>query len=84
MKSRIVITGIGLTAPNGNNLHEFRSALLNNVSGIVHTEIRHMGKVAAGLCNFNETKYQPKKMRRRGTRAGAIAIYCSNEHQPNF
>ena len=76
---RIVITGIGLTSPLGNNINELRSGLLNNGSGIVHTEIRHMGKVAAGLCQFDETKYQSKKMRKRGTRAGAISIYCANE-----
>jgi 3-oxoacyl-[acyl-carrier-protein] synthase II len=78
-RERIVITGIGLTSPMGNNLQEFRDGLLNNASGITHTEIRHMGKVAAGLCKFDEFKYQPKKMRKRGTRAGAISIYCANE-----
>ncbi len=78
-RERIVITGIGLTSPMGNNLQEFRDGLLNNGSGITHTEIRHMGKVAAGLCKFDEFKYQPKKMRKRGTRAGAISIYCANE-----
>ncbi len=76
---RIVITGIGLTSPMGNNLSELREGLLNNGSGISHTEIRHMGIVAAGLCKFDETKYQPKKMRKRGTRAGAISIYSANE-----
>lgn len=76
---RIVITGIGLVSPMGNNLAEFREGLLNNGSGISHTEIRHMGVVAAGLCKFDEAKYQPKKMRKRGTRAGAISIYCTNE-----
>lgn len=76
---RIVITGIGLTAPNGNNLSEFRSALLENKSGVRHTEIRYMGVQAAGLCNFDEYKYQSKKLRRRGTRAGSISIYCANE-----
>ena len=77
--SRIVITGVGLTAPNGNNLSEFRQALLQNKSGIKHKDIRHMGKVAAGLCNFDETKHQSRKARRRGTRAGATSIYCANE-----
>lgn len=77
--NRIVITGIGLTAPNGNNLSEFRMALLENISGIKHIDIRHMGKVAAGTCSFEETKYQSKKMRKRGTRAGAISVYCANE-----
>lgn len=76
---RIVITGIGLTSPMGNNLTELRFGLLNDGSGIVHTEIRHMGTVAAGLCHFDETRYQTKKMRKRGTRAGAISIYSSNE-----
>ncbi len=77
--NRIVITGIGLTSPNGNNLAEFRNNLLEGVSGIEHMEIRHMGKVAAGNCNFDEYKYLKKKMRKRGTRAGSIAVYCANE-----
>ncbi len=79
MKTRVVITGIGLTSPLGNNLPEFRENLLKGKSGIVHTEIPHMGKVAAGLCNFDENKYQSKKLRKRGTRVGAISIYCANE-----
>lgn len=78
-RERIVITGIGLTSPMGNTLADLRDGLLNNGSGITHTEIRHMGKVAAGLCHFEETKYQSKKMRKRGTRAGAISIYAANE-----
>ncbi len=79
LNERIVITGIGLTSPLGNNLLELRTSLLEKKSGITHTEIRHMGTVAAGLCKFDETKYQPKKMRKRGTRVGAISIYCANE-----
>lgn len=76
---RIVITGIGLTSPLGNCLSEMREGLLNDRTGIVHTEIRHMGINAAGLCKFDETKHQSKKMRKRGTRAGAISIYCAKE-----
>jgi 3-oxoacyl-[acyl-carrier-protein] synthase II len=79
MKDRVVITGVGLTSPNGNNLEQMREALLNDRSGITHEEIRHMGKQAVGLVNFPEGKYQSKKMRKRGTRAGAISIYCANE-----
>ncbi|MAX17004.1 MAG: beta-ketoacyl synthase [Nitrospina sp.] len=78
-KERIVITGIGLTAPNGNNLKEFRHNLLNGVSGVQDFETRYMGKVHAGVCNFDELKYQKKKERRRGTRVGSVAIYCSQE-----
>ncbi|MBT6584460.1 MAG: beta-ketoacyl-[acyl-carrier-protein] synthase family protein, partial [Gammaproteobacteria bacterium] len=76
---RIVITGIGLTAPNGNNLQEFRKNLLNGVSGVQDFETRYMGKVHAGVCDFDELKYQKKKERRRGTRVGSVAIYCSQE-----
>jgi 3-oxoacyl-[acyl-carrier-protein] synthase II len=79
MKHRIVITGVGLTAPNGNNITEYRNALLEGKSGITHTEIRHMGIQAAGLCDFDEKKYQSRKTRKRGTRVGAISIYCANE-----
>ena len=38
-----------------------------------------MGPVLAGICNFDELRYQKKKDLRRGTRAGSIAVYCSNE-----
>jgi 3-oxoacyl-[acyl-carrier-protein] synthase II len=77
--NRIVITGVGLTAPNGDNLTEFRSALLAGKSGVVPFETRYMPPVLAGVCNFDEFRHQRKKDRRRGTRAGSISIYCANE-----
>lgn len=76
---RIVMTGIGLTAPNGNTLTEFRQNLLACKSGLAHAEIRYMGQQVAGFCHFDEFKYQSKKLRRRGTRAGSVSIYCANE-----
>ncbi len=76
---RIVLTGIGLTAPNGNSLAEFRDNLLNGVSGVRDYEIRYVGKTLAGICDFEERRYQARKERRRGTRAGSIGIYCCNE-----
>lgn len=79
MRERIVITGIGLTAPNGNTLADFRDALLTGRGGIQDYEIRYFGKTHAGICNYDAQKYQTKKEIRRGTRAGSIAIYCSNE-----
>lgn len=77
--SRIVITGVGLTAPNGNNIKEYRSALLEQKSGITEEEVRFLGKIPVGKCDFDEAKHQKKKMRRRGTRVGAISVYCSKE-----
>ena len=78
-EARIVITGLGLTAPNGNNPAEYRAALLSGKSGIQDYEIRYFGKTLAGICNFDATKYQSRKDVRRGTRAGCIAVYCANE-----
>ena len=76
---RVVITGVGLTAPNGNSLKEYRDNLLNGVSGITDYEIRYFGKTLAGLCDFDAQKYQRKKELRTGTRAGSIGVYCANE-----
>lgn len=78
-KTRIVITGIGLTSPNGNNLQEFRQNLLNDVSGIENITMRYIGEVHAGVCDFDALRYQNKRDVRNGTRAGSIAIYCANE-----
>ena len=77
--NRIVITGVGLTAPNGNNLQEYRAALLAGRSGVVPYEIRYFGETLAGICNFDPNRYQKKKDVRRGTRAGSIAVYCAHE-----
>ncbi|MCA9271293.1 MAG: beta-ketoacyl-[acyl-carrier-protein] synthase family protein [Planctomycetales bacterium] len=76
---RIVITGIGLTAPNGDNLADFREGLLAGRSGVSNYEIRYVGKTLAGVCKFNALKHQSKKDLRRGTRAGSVAIYCTAE-----
>jgi 3-oxoacyl-[acyl-carrier-protein] synthase II len=77
--SRIVITGVGLTAPNGNTMAEFRSNLLSGVSGVERMEVRYMGTQLAGVCHYDPLKYQKKKEVRVGTRAGSISIYCARE-----
>jgi 3-oxoacyl-[acyl-carrier-protein] synthase II len=76
---RIVITGVGLTSPNGNNLAEYRANLLAGKSGVKPYEIRHVGETLAGICDFDAGRYQKRKEIRRGTRAGSVAIYCANE-----
>jgi 3-oxoacyl-[acyl-carrier-protein] synthase II len=76
---RIVITGVGLTAPNGNNLAEYRQALLAGKSGVTKYEIRYVGETLAGVCTFDALRYQSKKDLRRGTRAGSVGIYAANE-----
>jgi len=76
---RVVITGVGLTAPNGNTLAEFRHSLLSGQSGVTRFETRYFGATVAGVCHFDELRYQSRKDLRRGTRAGSIAIYCAHE-----
>ncbi|TWU25927.1 beta-ketoacyl-[acyl-carrier-protein] synthase family protein [Bythopirellula polymerisocia] len=76
---RIVITGVGLTAPNGDNLAEFRAALLEGKSGVNNYHIRYVGDTLAGECHFDELLYQKRKELRRGTRAGSVSIYCANQ-----
>ena len=79
---RIVITGVGLTAPNGNSLAEFRESLLNGRSGVSRYEIRYVGKTLAGICDFDVQRYQTRKDIRRGTRAGSVGIYCGQRGRP--
>jgi 3-oxoacyl-[acyl-carrier-protein] synthase II len=74
-----VITGVGLTSPIGNSLPEYRQNLLAGQSGVVPFETRHMGAVLAGVCRFDELRYQKRKEVRRGTRAGSISVYCAHE-----
>ena len=82
-REAIVLTGVGLTCPLGNDLATYRGNLLNGVSGITTIETRFMGEVLAGVCSFDERKYQSAKERRRGTRAGAISIFCVGEALAN-
>jgi 3-oxoacyl-[acyl-carrier-protein] synthase II len=77
--NRIVITGLGLTAPNGDSLPEYRAALLKGRSGVEPYNIRYVGDTLAGVCHFDELRYQNRKDVRRGTRAGSVAIYCARE-----
>jgi 3-oxoacyl-[acyl-carrier-protein] synthase II len=80
---RIVITGIGLTAPNGNDVLAFRESLLCGRSGVQPYEIRYFGKTLAGICSYDALRYQSRKDVRRGTRAGSVGIYCAQEAVKN-
>jgi 3-oxoacyl-[acyl-carrier-protein] synthase II len=67
---RVVITGIGLTSPNGYNLEMFRESLLAGKSGVQKYNIRYVGDTLAGVCEFETTKYQSKRDMRRGNLGG--------------
>lgn len=77
--TRIVLTGVGLTSPVGDNLTELRKSLLTGKSGIKPYSIRYFGDTVAGLCSYDPRKYQKRKELRTSTRAGSITIYCANE-----
>jgi 3-oxoacyl-[acyl-carrier-protein] synthase II len=76
---RVVITGVGLTCPLGNDLPTFREGLLDGRSGVVSFPVRNMGNQPAGVSEFEKTKYQNRKEVRVGTRAGGIGIFCAHE-----
>lgn len=78
-KDRIVLTGVGVAAPNGNTLAEFRDSLLGARSGVASYHIRYIGDTVAGICNYDPYRYQRQKDVRRGTRAGSVGIYCANQ-----
>lgn len=80
---RIVITGIGLAAPNASNIEEFRYKLINGISEIEEIDLRYFGKAPAGICTFPETLYRKKKENKKGTRAGCLGVYCANEALKN-
>jgi 3-oxoacyl-[acyl-carrier-protein] synthase II len=60
-------------------LTEFRQNLLAGRSGVTKYDIRYFGSTVAGVCSFDELRYQGRKDVRRGTRAGGIGIYCAHE-----
>jgi 3-oxoacyl-[acyl-carrier-protein] synthase II len=70
---------VGLAAPNADNLTDYRARLLEGRSGISEIELRYIGKVPAGVCQFPETKYRKKKENKRGTRAGCLGVYVAHE-----
>ncbi len=76
---RIVMTGVGLTSPLGNTLAELRGNLLAGRSGVRRYEIRYVGRTLAGVCEFDVRQYQTRKDARRGTRAGSVGIFATNQ-----
>lgn len=77
--TRIVMTGVGIASPLGNDLATLRANLLAGTPNVQWFETRHLGRVPAGVCDVEVTRYQKRKDVRRGTRAGSLSIYCAQE-----
>ena len=58
---RIVITGLGLTSPLGDNLADVRKNLLEGRPNIEMIDVRYMGMLPAGVCHYDPLKYQKRK-----------------------
>lgn len=68
-REKIVITGLGVLAPNGNNVQDFWDSLVNGKSGIdaitYFDSSNHRVKIAGELKDFRpEDKIDPKELRK--------------------
>ena len=80
---RVVVTGVGVLAPNGNSVSEYWNALTAGQSGIDH--ITHFDttdfpvKIAGELSNFDPEQYFERKEVRKLDPFTAYALVASNE-----
>ncbi|MFL2998540.1 MAG: beta-ketoacyl-ACP synthase II [Candidatus Neomarinimicrobiota bacterium] len=69
IRDKIVITGLGTVAPNGNNTNQFWESLINSKSGIgpitYFDASNHRVSIAGQLSNFSPDKFiTPKEIRK--------------------
>ena len=80
---RVVITGLGIIAPNGNSKVEFWNSLLNGISGIGHIKSfdtsEYTTKIAGEVKNFDPLKYFDVTEARRMPRFTQFAIAAAKE-----
>ena len=87
MERRVVITGMGLVTPVGNNINEFWESIKNGKHGI--GEITHFDtsdskvKIAAEIKNFEPEKVLDKKEIRRLEPFSIYALYAAQEAVDN-
>lgn len=87
MERRVVITGMGLVTPVGNNINEFWESIKNGKHGI--DKITHFDtsdskvKIAAEIKNFEPEKVLDKKEIRRLEPFSIYALYAAQEAVDN-
>jgi 3-oxoacyl-[acyl-carrier-protein] synthase II len=83
MKNRVVITGLGVISPVGNNVEEFWKNLLAGVSGIDYIKAfdatEFPTRIAAEVHNFNPEDYLDKKDVKRTDRFVQFAVAASRQ-----
>ncbi|WP_250278313.1 beta-ketoacyl-ACP synthase II [[Clostridium] colinum] len=87
MERRVVVTGMGVVTPVGNNVNEFWESIKNGKHGIA--PITHFDtsdskvKIAAELKNFEPEKVLDKKEIRRLEQFSIYALYAAQEAVDN-
>jgi len=80
---RVVVTGMGVLAPNGNNVSEYWNALIAGQSGIDHITSFDTTdfpvKIAGELSNFDPEQYFERKEIRKLDPFTVYALVASNE-----
>jgi beta-ketoacyl-acyl-carrier-protein synthase II len=80
-KRRVVITGIGVIAPNGIGVDNFWSSLIHGRSGIKQVSrfdvSSYASKIAGEVQDFDPTDYLSSKSTRRMDRFSQFAVACS-------
>jgi len=81
--NRVVVTGIGIISPVGNNLHDFWNSLVNGVSGADYITLydasRFKTRFACEVKAFDPTKYLDKKEARKIDRFTQFALIASDQ-----
>ena len=83
MYKKVVVTGIGALAPNGNSADQFWSALESGTSGIAPITYfdasNHRVSIAGELKNFNPEEVLDAKEIRKLDPFSTFALVCSDE-----
>jgi len=83
MKRRVVVTGMGLLSPVGNNVEESFNNLVNGVNGIDFIKSYDVSewkvKIAGEIKNLNLEDYLDKKEIKRSDRVANIAMIATQE-----
>ena len=83
MKKRVVITGIGVVSPVGNDFETFWNALLEGKSGVAEITRFNVDeyptRIASEIKDFDASQYLDKKELRRMDLSEQYAIYASEQ-----
>ncbi|MDI3523875.1 beta-ketoacyl-ACP synthase II [Kosmotoga sp.] len=83
MGRRVVVTGLGIVSPIGNNVPEFWNSLENGISGIDWVKAfdasEYHSKVAGEVKNFDPTQYMDRKEARRTSRFIQLAVASATQ-----